>query len=165
MIEAFRHKYRFLSNFAPCTVQYQGKYYLSVEAAYQAAKSPFADERVPFQSMDAVTAKRAGRFISMRKDWPSVRKNIMLGLCRQKFDQEPFKQQLLETGNQHIMEGNTWGDTYWGVYQGFGENHLGRILMQIREELKENHDDSSTQETGGCKTPDEVLRGDTSRGN
>ena len=43
------------------------------------------------------------------------------------------------TGNLVLEEGNGWHDTFWGVdlKTGEGENHLGRILMQVREELRE----------------------------
>jgi len=55
-----------------------------------------------------------------------------------KFSQEPFKTWLLETGDLHLQEGNTWGDKFWGVdletYQ--GENNLGELIMDIRKKLK-----------------------------
>ena len=45
---------------------------------------------------------------------------------------------LIETGNAELLEGNTWGDTHFGVCSktGVGENVLGKILMRVREELK-----------------------------
>jgi predicted NAD-dependent protein-ADP-ribosyltransferase YbiA (DUF1768 family) len=45
---------------------------------------------------------------------------------------------LLSTGDELLIEGNTWGDTYWGVdlKTGIGENKLGKILMKVREEIK-----------------------------
>ena len=43
---------------------------------------------------------------------------------------------LLETGNEHLEEGNTWGDRIWGTVNGVGQNRLGKILMRVREELK-----------------------------
>ena len=39
-------------------------------------------------------------------------------------------------GEEYLEEGNTWHDTYWGVCNGKGKNKLGKILMQVREELK-----------------------------
>ena len=53
-----------------------------------------------------------------------------------KFNIPELKQKLLETGNTELVEGNTWGDTFWGVYNVEGENILGRLLMKVREELK-----------------------------
>ena len=57
-------------------------------------------------------------------------------------ENEDLKQRLLATGDKRLVEGNTWGDTFWGVdlRSGRGENQLGRILMRVREELKENAD-------------------------
>ena len=42
---------------------------------------------------------------------------------------------LVATGDRELIEGNTWGDTFWGVDKntGQGENHLGRILMELRD--------------------------------
>ena len=48
---------------------------------------------------------------------------------------------LLTTGDAKIVEGNTWGDTFWGVCGGVGENHLGKVLMRIRAELQNKGDD------------------------
>ena len=45
---------------------------------------------------------------------------------------------LVETGTEELVEGNDWGDTYWGVCKGTGKNMLGKILMEVREELKKN---------------------------
>ncbi len=42
---------------------------------------------------------------------------------------------LYNTGEVDLIEGNTWKDYFWGVCSGVGENHLGRILMEIRSSL------------------------------
>ena len=63
----------------------------------------------------------------------------MTGIVRDKFTRNPeLKRLLLATGDAVLIEGNTWGDRFWGVDKrtGKGENHLGLILMDIREELK-----------------------------
>jgi predicted NAD-dependent protein-ADP-ribosyltransferase YbiA (DUF1768 family) len=54
-----------------------------------------------------------------------------------KFSQEPYRTLLLNTGNILIQEGNRWGDTFWGVdlNTNVGENKLGLLIMQIREQL------------------------------
>ena len=62
-------------------------------------------------------------------------------IVRAKFTQnEELKRLLLATGDKRLAEGNTWGDTFWGVdlRSGRGENHLGIILMRVREELASN---------------------------
>ena len=61
----------------------------------------------------------------------------MYDICFKKFSQsEELKKKLLDTGDQELIEGNYWNDTFWGVCEGKGQNHLGKILMQIREELR-----------------------------
>ncbi len=47
-----------------------------------------------------------------------------------------LREKLLATGDRKLVEGNTWGDTFWGVCRGNGKNHLGKILMKIRAELQ-----------------------------
>ena len=61
----------------------------------------------------------------------------MYFLLKEKFHQQPYKKLLLETGDIYIQEDNYWHDTFWGVYNGQGENALGELLMIIRKELKE----------------------------
>lgn len=60
-------------------------------------------------------------------------------VVRAKFTQnEDLKALLLATGDSVLEEGNTWHDIFWGVETRTrkGENHLGRIMMQVREELR-----------------------------
>lgn len=136
MIKEFNGKYRWLSNFTPCSVILDDRSYRSTEAAYQAAKTDIKELRVQFETMSAREAKKAGRRLSIRPDWNDIKIEIMTGLCREKFNQEPFKTWLLETGDQEIVEGNYWKDVFWGVYRGRGSNHLGKIIMKIRDKLK-----------------------------
>ena len=60
----------------------------------------------------------------------------MLEMLRRKFRTEPYRSLLLGTGEMELVEENTWGDRFWGVCRGEGKNHLGRLLMQVREEMK-----------------------------
>ena len=55
-------------------------------------------------------------------------------LVREKFRQHPDLLQRLKALNGLIQEDNTWGDRYWGVCNGTGQNKLGKILMKIRDE-------------------------------
>lgn len=47
-----------------------------------------------------------------------------------------LRNKLINTGDAYLKETNTWNDTFWGISNGIGQNHLGKILMQIREEMK-----------------------------
>ena len=109
--------------------------YPQVEAAYQAAKTLDPVQRVAFETVAPSDAKRMGKRLRIRSDWETVKLGIMESLLRQKFDKEPFRTQLKATGDQELVEGNYWGDTYWGLCNGKGENHLGKLLMKIRAEL------------------------------
>ena len=87
-----------------------------------------------------LTAKRRGKKVPLRPDWEEVKDDLMYQVCKAKFTQHPdLQEMLLATGNQELQEGNTWGDTYWGVCKGKGQNKLGKILMRIREELREEN--------------------------
>lgn len=138
-IESFTGDYAFLSNFYPCVITFEGQRYNSTEHAYQAAKCKNIDDRAKFrESIKASKAKSLGKKIVMRPDWESVKLKIMYEVVKQKFSKyDDLKKLLLETGDAEIIEGNNWNDTYFGVCNGKGMNHLGKILMQVRKELKE----------------------------
>jgi len=134
MISEFRGPYRFLSNFWPAIVSLDGVFYPTVEHVYQAAKS--SDIRYRKNILLCATpgdAKRLGSRAKLRPDWEEVKVQIMHNLVLQKFQQYNLRKLLLDTGDQYIQEGNNWGDRFWGVCNGVGENHLGKILMSVRE--------------------------------
>jgi ribA/ribD-fused uncharacterized protein len=138
VIDSFRGAHRFLSNFHPCRVALDGQVYRSVEHAYQAAKTTDRERRKELHRLTAAGAKRWASALPLRPDWEAVKLDVMHDLLRQKFlGDEGLAAQLLATGEHDLIEGNTWGDTYWGVYRGCGNNHLGRLLMQVRSELRQ----------------------------
>ena len=139
-IYCFRGDYDFLSNFYPSTMEYEGLFYLNAEAAFQAQKCLSDEEKAVFCALPANKAKRMGRRVQLRSDWAEVKTGIMEQIVRCKFIQnQKLAEKLLQTGTKELIEGNTWGDIFWGVsfHTGEGENHLGRILMKIRGELAE----------------------------
>lgn len=136
MIDSFSGEYRFLSNFWPAPVLLDEVLYPTVEHAYQAAKTLDTDERATIARMKtAGSAKRVGQSVTCRLDWSEVRLPTMANLLLQKFQNPTLSLLLRCTSPHHLVEGNTWGDTFWGIYKGVGENHLGRLLMEIRERL------------------------------
>lgn len=134
MIDSFTGRYRFLSNFFPAAVFLDGLYYPTVEHAYQAAKTLDASKRAEISCVKSPgIAKRIGRTLAVRDGWGELKLTVMRNLLRQKFARDTVLcGLLLATGSEELVEGNTWGDTYWGVYRGIGENHLGKMLMEIR---------------------------------
>lgn len=141
MIDSFSGADRWLSNFHASQVWLDGRGYMTVEHAYQAAKTLDATERDTIRKAQSPgLAKKLGRTITLRPDWDDVRLCVMVDLVRQKFDHPVFRKCLLATGDLPIVEGNTWGDRFWGVSGGVGENHLGRIIMRVRDELRSAND-------------------------
>lgn len=137
MIDGFFGEYRFLSNFWNAPVTYEGITYQNNECAFQAMKTLDMEERMSFADLTPNEGKRKGRRVTLRKDWEEVKTDIMLDICRAKFSQnEELRTKLLATGDEYLQETNTWNDTCWGVCRGKGENRLGKILMQVREELR-----------------------------
>lgn len=134
-ISEFKDKYFFLSNFYNCDVEYNGYIFKNNEAAFQAMKCP---ERIQeFVNLNPSEAKRLGRKVKLREDWESVKERIMYEICFEKFSKnDKLKNMLIRTNDSYLIEGNWWGDTYWGVCKGVGKNKLGKILMKIRDDLK-----------------------------
>lgn len=137
MIDRFRGKYMYLSNFYEIPVEYDGITYQNNEAAFQAQKVLTHDERLEFADLNPKKAKKLGRRVNLRADWNDVKDNYMYEICKAKFIQHPdLFEKLLDTGDEELIEGNAWNDTYWGVCNGKGKNKLGKILMKIRKEIK-----------------------------
>ena len=148
MIDKFQGRWYFLSNFYPCEIEHQGITYPSVEHYYVAMK--FNDEQfidgkyytpgdlreIISKMEDPGKVKRFGRKIKLRKDWNDYKLEVMNWGVREKFKNDRLSELLLSTGDEELIEGNFWNDTYWGVCNGKGQNHLGKILMEVRNELR-----------------------------
>ena len=141
-INRFVGNYRFLSNFWLCTVEFDGVTYPSVEHAYQAAKTDVPSERAWILAAPSPgVAKRRGQKVTLQPLWGDlvVRTCTMFALLEQKFRDPVLATKLVATGDVLLVEGNTWGDTFWGMdlRTGKGQNLLGKALMQLRNELRQ----------------------------
>lgn len=136
MINKFDGNYDFLSNFYPVAITFAGITYPSVENAFQAMKTLNFNERLEFVNLTPNEAKHKGRRIVLRAKWDNIKPAIMLTLIRIKFENLELREKLLATGDEELIEGNYWNDTFWGVCNGIGKNYLGKILMRVREEIK-----------------------------
>lgn len=137
-ITSFSGINHFLSNFFMYRFVYDGIEYRSSEHAFQAQKPNTMRQRalVADSPMPGV-AKKIARSSMQRADWAAVKNDVMLGVLRAKFAVHDLRLRLLATGNAQLVEGNTWGDRYWGQSPvGDGENILGKLLMQVREEYR-----------------------------
>ncbi len=92
--------------------------------------------RTPNKAKRLGGPKSKGGIVTKRPNWDTIKLDVMLYLLRQKFSIPKLKAKLLATGDQELVEGNKWHDTFWGVCNGVGSNHLGRLLMQVRQEVK-----------------------------
>ncbi len=80
--------------------------------------------------------KKYGRKIELREDWDYIKFDFMNDFVKQKFKDPKLAERLKNTKDLELIEGNTWGDRYWGKDQkGVGQNNLGKILMNIRDSL------------------------------
>lgn len=145
VIDRFEGGYAFLSNFYPVAITvsvpigggYSSKFDMpSVEHAYQAMKC--ADrpswERI-YQAETPGKAKRLGRTVQSRQGWDGMKVSVMRDLLTQKFQYPPLEALLLQTRHAIMIEGNDWGDRFWGQVDGEGENWLGRLLMMVRDSI------------------------------
>lgn len=143
MINKFEGEYNFLSNFYPSQITIDSVTYPTVEHAFQAAKTRSFLERIRISKLDTPgKAKSAGRKVELRSDWEKIKDQVMYDCLKEKFKIEELKDKLLATGNEELIEGTTWHDNYWGncscekCKNIEGKNMLGKILMRVREELR-----------------------------
>lgn len=163
MISSFHGEHRFLSNFWPCPVELpwlDGIIFPTAEHAFQACKSEeLGDVMLVLAAPTPGEAKRTGRRITIRPDWDQIRKRIMMEVLLAKFGgSTELAAALVATGDHHLVEGNNWGDKFWGALlvtsdrhmpinpqvgvnlwvpaagsMLAGENWLGRLLMMTRD--------------------------------
>jgi len=138
-ILCFQGDYFFLSNFCNCGEFWWEFFpYRNAEAAFQSAKCQNDEDRNAFCHLDPEEAKRMGRKVELRPDWEEIKDDIMAAVVHEKFFQsESLARKLMATGDAELIEGNTWGDAYWGfdLHTMTGQNRLGKILMGVRDEL------------------------------
>lgn len=130
MIDSFHGEFRFLSNFY---IEPDGTH---VEGEYQASKCANFVDRAQFKGIFPGQAKRLGKTVELRPEWDTIKLGYMYILVKRKFqDHKELADKLLATGDDELVEGNYWGDKYWGKCRGEGENNLGEILMLVRHVL------------------------------
>lgn len=144
--------FRFLSNFWSTPIHYDGLVYPSVENAFQAAKldplekvtikikeEVITIDRSTFTRITAREAKKYGGKVPLdKKEWDKGKYKLMSDLVLQKFvSNQDLKEMLLATEDAYLEETNSWNDLYWGKNEdGQGENNLGKILMGVRDTIK-----------------------------
>lgn len=129
MITSFGGDYRFLSNFWECEVPYDGYVYASSEHAYQAAKTLDPDQaQLIREARTPGVSKRLGAKADRRPDWDDIKIQIMGDILEAKFRHNPYLLERLDaTKGCELVEGNTWGDNFWGrVSRGHWQKSSGQ---------------------------------------
>lgn len=133
MITHFRNEWAALSNFYPSVIVTLGRQYQTVEHLFQAFKAQSnSDHEMIRLAQTPGQAKRLGRNVLMKENWNDIRVDVMKVAVHAKFSIPRLRFILDQTGDRELVEGNTWGDTFWGVCNGKGLNMLGKILMEER---------------------------------
>ena len=135
-IDRFVNSYSFLNNFHPSTIFVNGKSYQTVEHAYQAHKASSTSEHEIIRcAADPMEAKRLGKAVILPADWDKKRVELMRLLVRKKFENPLLREMLRATGDAELIHDNRFNDRFWGVCRGSGENWLGCILEETRQEI------------------------------
>ena len=134
-ITSFSGEYRFLSNFYPVDIIWEEEYFTCSEQVYMYQKCALESDRKKILSFSkAADIKRVGRQVQLVDGWDSgLRDKAMMNALKAKFENRTLRGCLRMTTGALLVEGNTWGDTYWGVCNGVGQNKLGRMLMWLRD--------------------------------
>jgi len=128
-----------LSNFYPAKINVDGKIYKTAEHYYQSEKATNTmDKSRVMQAESPSNARRIGKQIKKRADFDEIKDIIMYKGVKAKFTQNvEVKAYLLATGDRYLIEDASFSP-YWGTgYNDMGENKMGKMLMQIRDELKQ----------------------------
>jgi ribA/ribD-fused uncharacterized protein len=135
-IGGFVGEYRWLSNYFPCSIEWESRVYGSTEAAYHSGKYPAA-ERDVFTRLDPDHAKKFAHVKPYdTAAWKARKLRTMREVTWAKFSQHPeLAKKLLATGDRYLEETNWWSDKFWGVFHGEGQNFFGKILMDTRARL------------------------------
>ena len=136
----YEREYYFLSNFSAFAIMWKGHFCLTSEHAYQTEK--FEDEELKEAIRKTMSAHDSKKLLhehkdKYRKDWNEVKLGIMKEILREKVKQHPYiMKKLLESGKRELVE-DSWRDDFWGWGPNKdGANHLGKLWMEVREEVK-----------------------------
>lgn len=139
----FDGAFSFLSNFYPARITLWDTEFSTAEHAYQASKAKTHADRIVIANLSTPgKAKRAGQKLLIQPGWKGRRTEIMRSILVEKFKIPALRELLLSTNDTDLVEGNHWGDTFWGVCNGVGENNLGKLLMEIRAEIRQEEDEN-----------------------
>jgi ribA/ribD-fused uncharacterized protein len=138
----YENDFYVLSNFSAFRIMWKARDFDTAEHAYHWEKFPHrADiQRGILQSRSAHHAFKLAEFYKdiVKPDWHSVKVNIMKEILRAKVKQHEYvERKLRDTGDRWLVE-DSWRDNFWGWGEdGKGQNMLGKLWMEIRDELRD----------------------------
>jgi ribA/ribD-fused uncharacterized protein len=133
--------YGWLSNSAPYPISLESKMWYTAEHYFQTQK--FYSEGVKKQILKTRSAAEVIRIsnnpkLRIRKDWIYVRVDAMRTAVRAKFTQIPELRKLLVNTGDAVLIDHSDDDSYWSDGgDGNGQNMLGVVLMEVRDELRQ----------------------------
>ena len=134
-INSFNDQYEFLSNTFQSPIEIDGISYTNAMAAYYAQGIKDVNARKKFSRLSGFKAKiKASKAAGFVEDWEDNPMKYMELVLRAKFKDPKLKSLLFNTKGKKLLNNNTYGDEYWGIYLGKGGNRLGKLLMKIRDE-------------------------------
>ncbi|GMQ95182.1 MAG: hypothetical protein BMS9Abin13_294 [Patescibacteria group bacterium] len=141
----YEQEFYVFSNFSSFKLEWKGFLWMTSEHAYHSEK--FEDENLIEQLKNTRSAHDAMKLAyanksKYRKDWDNMKLEVMKEILRAKVQQHLYvKKKLLESGHKELIE-NSWRDPYWGWGPNKdGENHLGKLWMEIRDEMRSRTDE------------------------
>lgn len=154
IIDKFEDEYAFLSNFYNSPFVFEDISYPTNEHFFQAMKTSDIDIRKQIASCSTPgKAKRMGRSVALDLNWERIKMFYMyVGLQQKFFQNKEIREKLLDTGDAYLIEGNTWHDNIWGnctcnrCKKITGQNKLGKLLMKLRDEIREKERNGDTFE-------------------
>ncbi|MCF7843736.1 NADAR family protein [Candidatus Gracilibacteria bacterium] len=138
----YEHEFYVFSNYSSFMLEWKGKLYPTSEHAYHSEK--FEDEKLKEELRNTRSAHDSQKFANANKDkrrsdWDDVKLGIMKEILKEKVLQHPYvMKKLIDSGQKELVE-DSWRDNYWGWGPNKdGENHLGKLWMEVRDELVRN---------------------------
>ncbi len=136
----YEHEFYVFSNFSSFMLEWKGELWMTSEHAYHSEKFP--DGEIKEALRKARSAHDSMKIAYTHKDkypanWDEIKLGIMKEILHAKVAQHPYvKKKLLESGDRQLIE-DSWRDDFWGWGPNKdGENHLGKLWMEVRDEIR-----------------------------
>ena len=144
-ITSFTGKNAFLNTFYSCSITTSDNLtYPALENAFQASRCVYKTDKKRFTTITPGDAKKLGGEVTTKPGWKERQIEEMRQLLSIKFEDKALSLMLLKTGDEELLYTNTWHDTFWGICDGTGSNHLGKLLMELRDSLRKDYEGSSS---------------------